>query len=147
MKKEVVLRKLTAPEAEKYTGPVFADVTGDCSDLACIEYAVIISTSESSIRTILQNSSIRLYAKWVAKLFNDAGITKKYYFSRRKMEGSWTAESFLENVWRDIQENLYGHRKTSKLERAQVSVVYNEIAKFLSVRFKVDQSFPNRHGD
>jgi hypothetical protein len=144
---KTVFRKLAADEATIWTGSVYVDVTGECDSLDPGEYAVTMSASVDAVRTIKQNNSIHLYSKLVADKFNDAGITKKMYFKKRKMEGSWTKESVLENVWRDIQEALFEHRKTSKLGPGQVTKVYNEISEFLSVRFKVDQSFPNRHGD
>lgn len=95
-------------------------------------------------RTTLQNASIHLYGSLVAQAMNDGGITKKIYFDAKQVDCEWTRESVIEDVWREIQNALYDHRKTSKLDRDQVSKVYDQVSRILAENFNVRQEFPSR---
>jgi hypothetical protein len=102
-----------------------------------------ISTSEKAIRSAKQNSSIWLYGTKVAKKLNDGGITKQVYFEKKQVDCEWTPESFIEDVFREVQEAMYNHRNTSKLNTEQVSKVYEQVARILAENFNVDQEFPS----
>lgn len=126
-----------------YKGAVFVPVDEDMNTMQDGIVAVTLSWHKKTIRTIQQNKSIYKYCDIVAKIFNDAGITKRMFFTKRKYESSWTKESIIEDIWRELQYALFKHRNTSKLSTSEVSEVYQEMSRLLSVRFSVDQPFPN----
>jgi hypothetical protein len=123
----------------------------DACDLkACNGQRVIVADvkGERSKRTALQNRSIHKYWSLICEALNDAGWTKKKYFQDKEVDIGWTAESIGDDIWRGIQDAMYGHRNTSKLETHQVSKVYEIMSKHLATTCPgIDQSFPNRHGD
>ena len=99
---------------------------------------------ERAKRTALQNKSIHLYGKLVSETLNSGGITKQIYFDKKQVDCEWTPESVVEDIWREIQFAMFGHRQTSKLETNQVSMVYEQVARILSENFNVTQAFPDR---
>ena len=97
-----------------------------------------------SKRTALQNSSIHKYGSLVSEIMNDGGITKQVYFEKKQVDCEWTGESVIEDIWREIQFAMFGHRKTSQLDTDQVSKVYEQVARILAENFNVRQEFPSR---
>lgn len=144
---KTVLRKLTEDEARQWTGAVYVDVTGECDDLAPGEYAVTMSASADAVRTIKQNSSIHLYCKMISKKLNDGGLDMMAVLKEKSVPVSWTMNSVKDVIWRPIQIAMFDIESTTKLERPEVTKVYETMARHLSTLFTIDQSFPNRHGD
>jgi len=54
----------------------------------------------------------------------------------------WTAENVKEHLWKPIQKAVMGKESTTKLDRKQVSEVYETLARFLSERHGVFVAFP-----
>jgi len=107
----------------------------DASDVkACNGQNVIVADvlGERAKRTKLQNRSIHKYWSLICDALNDAGWTKKKYFEVKEVDIDWTPESIGDDIWRGIQEAMYGHRNTSKLETHQVSKVYDNVSRHLS---------------
>ena len=102
---------------------------------------------ERAKRTLLQNRSIHKYAAMVCEALNASGWTKKKYYEVKEVDIEWTPESVLEDIWRGIQEAMFNHRSTSKLETDQVSKVYDVMARHLANTCSINQSFPNRFGE
>jgi hypothetical protein len=102
---------------------------------------------ERSKRTLLQNRAIHKYAAMVCEALNAAGWTKKKYYEVKEVDIEWTPDSVLEDIWRGIQEAMFNHRSTSKLETDQVSKVYEVMARHLANTCTINQSFPSRHGE
>jgi len=95
-------------------------------------------------RTALQNKSLYQYGRLVADRLNNGGITKQVYFDKKQVDCEWTTESVVEDIWREIQFAMFGHRKTSHLETDQISKVYDQVSRILSENFSVRQEFPSR---
>lgn len=102
---------------------------------------------ERSKRTILQNRAIHKYCSLLADKFNDGGLDMVTVLKEKKVSVSWTMDSVKDVIWRPIQIALFQIESTTKLETDQVSKVYQQIARMMSEKFNIDQSFPNRHGD
>ena len=100
---------------------------------------------EKCLRTTQQNKAIYKYGGLLAEQLNSGGITKQVYFDKKQVDCEWTTESVIEDIWREIQFALFGHRRTSKLEPKQVTTVYNQVSRILSEHFSISQSFPERH--
>jgi hypothetical protein len=99
---------------------------------------------ERSKRTALQNRSIHKYWAIIVEKLNAAGWTKKKYYEVKEVDIEWTPESFGEDVWRGIQDAMYQHRKTSKLETEQVSRVYEVVNKHMANTCGVSEDFPSK---
>jgi len=98
---------------------------------------------ERSKRTTLQNRAMHKWWSIISKKLNDAGWTKKKYYEVKEVDIDWTPESFGEDVWRGIQEAMYQHRSTSKLETDQVSKVYEVVNKHIGNTCGVSEPFPS----
>lgn len=98
---------------------------------------------ERAKRTYLQNRSIHKWWSIMTEKLNNAGWTKKKYYEVKEVDIEWTPESFGEDVWRGIQEAMYQHRKTSKLEPAQVSKVYEVVNRHIGNTCGVSEDFPS----
>ena len=100
---------------------------------------------ERAKRTTLQNKAMQKYWRIICKLLNDSGWTKKKYYEVKEVDIDWTPDSVGDDIWRGIQEAMYGHRSTSRLEPYQVSEVYKTMARHLSNTCggEVSAEFPN----
>ena len=104
---------------------------------------VLDMKGERSKRTALQNRAMHKWWSIISKKLNDAGWTKKKYYEVKEVDIDWTPESFGEDVWRGIQDAMYQHRSTSKLETDQVSKVYEVVNKHIGNTCGVSEPFPS----
>ena len=113
--------------------------------IACNDQNVIVcdAKGERAKRTHLQNRAMQKWWAIISEKLNDAGWTKKKYYEVKVVDVDWTPESFGEDVWRGIQEAMYQHRRTSKLEPAQVSKVYEVVNKHIANTCGVSEDFPS----
>ena len=100
---------------------------------------------ERAKRTTLQNRAMQKYWRIICKLLNDSGWTKKKYYEVKEVDIDWTPDSVGDDIWRGIQEAMYGHRSTSKLEPYQVTEVHKTMDRHLSNTCggEVSAEFPN----
>jgi len=87
-------------------------------------------------RTAQQRKAIEVYCRLVGDALNDAGLDMRHVLTKR-VDIPWTQPLVKEYIWRDVQEPIVDHRKTSGLEPAQVSEIYDVINRFLSTKFKL----------
>jgi hypothetical protein len=99
-----------------------------------------------SLRTIAQHKSIRLYCSWLSVALNDAGfdIVETLKVLANKIFIPWSPEAILERLWRPVQKHTYGTDSTTKLERDQVSIVYEALNVQTSGKLGVGVSFPDK---
>jgi len=103
---------------------------------------------ERAKRTSLQNRAIHKFCGLLADKFNDAGLDMVTVLKEKETEVSWTMESVKDVIWRGIQLALFPDKpSTTQLETHEVTKVYEQIARHMSSRFNINQSFPNRHGE
>jgi hypothetical protein len=103
---------------------------------------------DKSKRTSLQNRAIHKFCGLLADKFNAAGLDMVTVLKEKETEVSWTMESVKDVIWRSIQLALFPDKpSTTQLETHEVTKVYEQIARHMSNRFNINQSFPNRHGD
>ena len=87
---------------------------------------------ERAKRTALQNKAIHKYWSIICDKLNSSGWTKKKYYEAKEVDIEWTPESVGEDIWRGIQEAMYQHRRTSKLEPGHVTKVFEVMDRHLS---------------
>jgi hypothetical protein len=135
------MQAVTLDQIPGYQGKVLIPVD---ADLDCEGYVSVTITKGT--RTTKQNSAIQQYWRLVSKALNDSGWTKKKYYDVKEVDIGWTPESVGDDIWRGIQEAMFQHRNTSKLEPKQVNAVYEVMAKHLSLTCRVTTPFPTwRH--
>ena len=88
-------------------------------------------------RTAQQRKAIEVYCRLLMEAFNDAGLDMRKVLTKR-VDIPWNQELVKEYIWRDVQEPIVGHRKTSELTTKQVSKIYDVINNFLANQFKDD---------
>ena len=109
------------------------------NDMAIFRY---VKWTANKARTLRQNSSLYLWFTNIAKYCQAAGIeiTK---IMPKKLEHPVTEENFKADVFNPCCEALYGHIKSSKLEKEQLSRLVLEIDNRLLMPQGIDVEFPN----
>ena len=94
-------------------------------------------------RTIPQNSSLHQYCEWVGNELNARGLDMVKVL-KPGVEIPWSKVSVKEHIWRPVQEVHFGNTSTKKLERLDVSIIYDVINRHLSNKFGVHVPFPSK---
>jgi len=94
-------------------------------------------------RTTPQNSALHQYYGWLADELNGRGLDMVKTL-KPGVEIPWSKVSVKEHIWRPVQEVQFGKKSTKKLERPDVSVIYDVINRHLSNKFGVHVPFPSK---
>jgi len=92
-------------------------------------------------RTIRQNSSLHLYFTQLAEAFNDAGYDIKKTLSQ-DIAHPWTGVLIKELLWRVAQDSYLGKKSTTRLNKDEVSKVYDIVNRFVGEKFGIHIPFP-----
>jgi hypothetical protein len=104
---------------------------------------LVIKVKTGKQRTSTQNAAMHKYFSLLSQSLNDAGYTVARFFNR-PIEMSWTPNLVKDLIWRKIQLAKYPDiNSTSKLERNQVSEIYDEINKFMIEHRNIEVHFPS----
>jgi len=106
------------------------------------EHGVVISVTFGT-RTTKQNSAMHKYFTMLANTLNDAGLDMRKLL-KPSVEIPWTLESVKKILWGNIMEAITGKTKTSKLERDEVSEVYDVLSRHLASKHGVLVDFPSK---
>jgi hypothetical protein len=93
-------------------------------------------------RTPQQNKGIYLYCQWLAQALNDGGYYIQMTFLNKEMQIPFTKENAKERLWDSTMENLTGKTSTTKLERREVSAIYDVLNLFLIEKHNIYVPFP-----
>ena len=93
-------------------------------------------------RTTKQNNSLWLYCTQLAQMLNDAGYDFQISFLGKTVDVPFTRDIVMEYMWRPIQIAETGKKSTTKLDRAEVSQVYEILARWLASTKHVVLEFP-----
>ncbi len=107
------------------------------------EYGVVFEF-KTGIRTTTQNSAMHRYFRLLADALNDAGYDMKKVL-KPEVEIPWSVSSVKEFLWRPIQEIITGKESTTKLDRKEVSEVYEPLNRHIASKFGVVVPFPDRN--
>ena len=94
-------------------------------------------------RTAQQNKAIHVYLQMVADALNDAGLDVQTTLSK-PLEMPWNEHLAKELIWRPVQTAMLEKESTTELTTAEVSQVYDVIARHLATTYGVDVPFPAR---
>lgn len=92
-------------------------------------------------RTATQNNALHKYFAMLADALNDAGLDMKATL-RDEVEIPWNADLVKQHLWRPVQVAKLGKESTVKLERAEVSQIYDIINRHLGAKFGLSVPFP-----
>ena len=106
------------------------------------EHGMVITVS-FGVRTTKQNNAMHLFFTTLANTLNDAGLDQRKVM-KPSFFLSWSLNSVKKNLWGPIMEALTGKTKTSKLERNEVSEVYDVLSRNLAEKHGVLVEFPSK---
>lgn len=92
-------------------------------------------------RTLTQNRALHKYFTLLADTLNDGGLT---VVKTLKVDVDWTPDSVKELLWRPIQEAVLDKKSTTKLNKDEISKVYDVLNRALGVKFGISLEFPNK---
>lgn len=92
-------------------------------------------------RTIRQNSALHKYFTMLSRAFNESGQTIPKVL---KIETKWTPEAVKEILWKPIQESVLDKKSTTKLNKDEVSKVYDVLNRALSIKLGISIEFPSQ---
>ena len=121
---------------------LYAPLDADDAKICVHNILVCDVKGERAKRTLLQNKSIHKYWSIICDKLNSSGWTKKKYYEVKEVDIEWTPESVGEDIWRGIQDAMYQHRRTSKLEPGHVTKVFEVMDRHLSSTCGSDISAP-----
>jgi len=93
-------------------------------------------------RTLAQNASIHQYCTMLADAYNERGLDLAAVLSEQA-DIPFTMKSVKEQQWKRIQVALELPESTTKLDKKQVSEVYDVLNRFSSQRFGIGIPFPS----
>ena len=96
----------------------------------------------SQTRTPKQSNSLHLFCRILGDALNDAGFYLVVPGFKDGFQVPWTGDMVKENIWRPIQIALLDIKSTTKLNRAQVSQVYEVIAPNMAMK-GINVPFPS----
>ena len=94
-------------------------------------------------RTTTQNRAIHLWFSQVAEEAKSSGVTFSDFIRiRKRFDLPWSPERVKE-VWKGVQELIYGTKSTTELTTKQIDVVYDTVNKGLSEVMGFSIPFPS----
>ena len=94
-------------------------------------------------RSLPQNNGMYKYFELLAGELNGAGLDMRKVLTKRP-DIPWSSETVKIHIWREVQKAMGLGESTAKLDKEQVTMVYDVVARFLSARFGVYVPFPSK---
>ena len=92
-------------------------------------------------RTLLQNSALHKYFQLLSDELNSAGLDMRRTL-KPDLDIPWTPDSVKEHLWKPIQKAVMGQLSTTKLNRSQVSQVYEVLQRHMGEKHGIYVPFP-----
>jgi len=103
---------------------------------------VQVKWSTGKQRTLPQNNSIHLYCEHLAAHLNASGFDMKRVLAH-KMDIPWSKQTAKEFIWNEAQKGQFNKVSSTKLERDEVTQVYDVLNRFFSDKFGLHVPFPS----
>lgn len=100
----------------------------------------VLIEEEANRRTKKQNNAIHLYCQLLADEFEEHGLDMKQVIHA---DIPPTMELVKENIWRKVQEKMFGKKSTTQLTTDEVSRVYEVINKAIGQEWGIHIPFPS----
>ncbi len=92
-----------------------------------------------SVRTDQQNKALHLWFRWVADALNE----KHYDFRDLRVEIAATEHLVKELMFKPVMQHTYGKISTTKLEKNEVSVLYDVLNRAFGEKLGINVPFPS----
>ena len=92
-------------------------------------------------RTARQNRALHVYLRLLGEALNEAGLDQRAVL-KSDFPLPWSTESAKENLFKPIMKAMFDIDSTTKLERVQVSQVYDVLNRSLSEKYGISIPFP-----
>jgi len=105
----------------------------------------IAKVSNMDLRTLAQNKSYHLYFNMLAVELNNAGYSFTKVVSNEnlyKMDIDWSGLLIKENLWKPIQNAILNKKSTTKLNKEEVTRIYDNLNRYTSERMGISVPFP-----
>ena len=94
-------------------------------------------------RTPPQNNGMHLYFQLLATALNDMGLSIHQEFLGKSIEIPFSAEWVKQNIWLPPMKAMFDKTSTAKLERREVSEIYDVLNRFFIDRHDLYIPFPS----
>ena len=105
------------------------------------EFGVMIKIQDGT-RTTKQNSAMHVYFTLLAKELSDCGKDMRTTL-REDAEIPWDSELVKKFIWRPVMQAMTGKTSTTKLERKEVSEIYEVVHRHMAQNHSVMVPFPS----
>ena len=102
-------------------------------------YEIDVKTLDT--RTLKQNAAMHKYFGMLSKELNNGGLSIKKVI---KVDVAWSAQSVKDLLWRPIQEALLHKKSTAKLDKDEITKVFETLNLALGQKFGVHVPFPTK---
>tara|TARA_R110000737_G_scaffold255124_1_gene264312 strand:- start:132 stop:548 length:417 start_codon:yes stop_codon:yes gene_type:complete len=92
-------------------------------------------------RTARQNRALHVYLRLLGEALNEAGLDQRAVL-KSNFPIPWSTESAKQNLFSPIMKAMFDIDSTTKLERIQVSQVYDVLNRSLSEKYGISIPFP-----
>ena len=92
-------------------------------------------------RTARQNRALHVYLRLLGEALNEAGLDQRAVL-KSNFPIPWSTESAKQNLFSPIMKAMFDIDSTTKLERVQVSQVYDVLNRSLSEKYGISIPFP-----
>jgi len=113
----------------------------DFKTLLQVASSLGLQIDENDKRTISQNSAMHKYFSMVSSALNNAGLDIK---KTLVVDVNWSSHTVKEIMWKGIQKALLNKTSTTKLNRNEVTKVYETLNRMLAERYGIYVEFPSR---
>ena len=103
-----------------------------------------VDVKNMDMRTIKQNSAMHKYFTMLSDKLNNGGLTVS---KTLKVDIEWTPTSVKDLLWRPIQEAVLDKKSTTKLNKDEITRVYDVLNRALGEKFGFSLEFPSRDLD
>lgn len=102
---------------------------------------VELECTTARTRTARQNRALHVYLRLLGEALNEAGLDQRKVL-KPDFPIPWTTHSTKENLFKPIMTVMFDVDSTTKLERIQVSQVYDVLNRSLGEKFGISIPFP-----
>ena len=92
-------------------------------------------------RTARQNRALHVYLRLLGEALNEAGLDQRAVL-KSNFPIPWSTETAKQNLFSPIMKAMFDIDSTTKLERVQVSQVYDVLNRSLSEKYGISIPFP-----
>ena len=119
-------------------------------DLKVGEYYAlkVVKMGAKKKRSLPQNNAMYLFFKKLAAKLNDSGFDKRMVFEKMSKGFfiGWSSNCVKQDMWKPIMVACTGKESTAKLDKEEVSKIYENVNKFTTERLGFHEPFPSIDG-